>query len=127
MGEFGLLEGLIVGAIIGVFFTLMITSLTGGFNSLAEELDLDEDDLVSEYVKSYYPEYKDCNINYVRDLFSNCISCPVQPGVEVFCNHLDNRDGLRQSTKSTKPTIVLEFKAITLKEIIQLKLDKGKL
>ena len=93
----------------------IILCLCGVFDTPIAELNLDKDDLVREHVIKYYPEYKDCNIKYNSCINGDYPFCT--EGIEIYCDKLDNRDGLKVSTK-TEPTEILYFDEITLEDIL---------
>ncbi len=116
----------VVGAIVliviaSLFLFSVILALCGAFDSLIEKLNIDKDALVKEHVLKHYPEYEDCNIKYdncIGDGYGHC-----SEGVKIYCNKLNNRDGLKVSTK-TEPTEVLYFDDLTLEDILLEKINE---
>ena len=83
-----------------------------------EEDSRNDDYYASKYIKEFYPEYKDCSVEYSKKLEGcSSIYCPYYKGAKVYCDQLPlNKDGLKVH-RPGEPTIKIEFKDITLKEI----------
>lgn len=106
------------GIFVGCLIIGTILFFSGGFDSTLDKLDLSEDALAEYHVLKYYPEYENCSIIYDTDLKSDCRSCPIVPGVSVYCGEKDNRDGMKIHRESIA-TIEIEFSDITLEEILE--------
>lgn len=72
---------------------------------------LSEDYLASKYVKQHYPEFENCTIKYDNDLESDCSSCPVVRGVNIYCSseNLGSSGDLSEYIPSNEPSFELEF------------------
>ena len=116
-----LIAWIIFFSFVAIVLTLMILLFCGAFDNPIDELNLDKDSLVKEHVIKYYPEYKDCNIKYNNCIKDNSFYC--NKGIEIHCDKLENRDGLKVSTE-TKPTEMLYFDDLTLKDILINKINE---
>lgn len=111
----------IICMIFTILFTILIISLSGGFDSPVEELGINEDRLVRGYVLDYYPEFENCSIEYdacADDLPFSCVR-----GAKIYCNELDNRDDFKVEREKA-PTEVLYFDDIDLEDILLYKIRK---
>ena len=97
----------------------IILAVSGKFDKPLDKLDIDKDTLAKEHVIKYYPEYEDCNVKYHSILWDNGYS---YEGVEIYCDKLSNRDGLKVSMQE-EPTEILFFDGITLEEIFTNKIN----
>ncbi len=112
-------SGTIALMLVASGFTILFLGLFGAFHTPISELDISKDSLANYHVKEYYPEFENCTVEYDsctnRQVFEPCID-----GANVFCNVLDNRDGMKVK-KESSPTQVLIFEDQQLEEIL---LDK---
>jgi len=107
--------------ILTILFTILIIALCGGFDNPVQELGINEDRLVREYVLDYYPEFENCSIEYdicADDMLLSCVD-----GAKIYCNELDNRDDFKVEREKA-PTEVLYFDDIDLEDILLYKLGK---
>lgn len=108
----------IVSLLIGAIITVAMLGSFGAFENTIDKLGLDEDKIVSAYVKDYYPEYDNCSIKYDNDIDSETKKYSSHiPGVNIYCNVLDNRDGMRVF-RETQPTISLELKSVSKEDML---------
>ena len=109
------------GLFLGIFILFFILGICGVFNTAVHKLNVDEDKLVSDYVKEYYPEFENCTIEYDGCVDDNewvCIN-----GANVYCNELDSRDSMKSLKGS--PNEIIKFEdGLDLKEIFEMKLKE---
>lgn len=100
----------------GIFFTLVLGSIIlamfGAFDPPLRELDL-EDKLAESYVLEYYPEFEGCTFDYIYPS-----STEHNGKVKIYCNTLENRDGLMLDRDELADEVIL-LKDITLEEIFE--------
>ena len=105
--------------ILGCMALTMILALSGALDSGIDKMDFDKDKIASDYVKSYYKEFKDCVIEYDSCIGTSTSFC--EEGANIYCGEVDSRDAMR-SLKG-EPTNVLIFeKGLTLDDIIEARL-----
>lgn len=106
----------------GIFLFTMILFLSGVFDTGIDKMNFDENKIASDYVKSYYPEFKDCIIEYDYCIdqgdgfFIGCAE-----GVEIHCTEIDSRDAMRSLKGEPTKTLIFE-KGLTLDKIIEARL-----
>lgn len=111
--------GLVIGFALGMGLFFLLDS---SFSDPMAELDIDKDKLAKDYIVYYYPEYTNCSIEYDSDLN---INRQIVPGVNIYCNTLDDRDGLK-FVQSEELPIQIAFEDITLEQIFAAKINKYK-
>jgi hypothetical protein len=62
-----------------------------------------------------YPEYQNCSIKYIKDLNEDCFTCPLLPGVNVYCLNISSRGNLKPY--NLENPIQLGFDEITIKDL----------
>lgn len=105
-----------------IFSTIIIFLLLFGFGAFGtplEELDVNKDKLAESYVLEYYPEYNNCSMEYDPCVSDGGLTC--RGGVNIYCEDLGNRDGLR--TSKTQITESIIFEGITLEEIFEKRMN----
>ena len=110
------------GAILGVGILLILLFIAGEFDTPLNELNM-EDIVAKNYIVKYYPEFKDCDIQYKID--TNINEWKQISGVWINCNNLGNRDGLIISNDESSVTKI-EFKDITLEQMFEQQLREFK-
>jgi len=118
-----LLPQIFLFAMVSIFFLFLILGLSGVLDPITSRLGINEDNLVSDYVKQYYPEFENCTIEYNSNLNSGCFGCVIEDGAKIYCSELDNRDSLK--SMKGEPTATLKFeRELDLKDIFELKLEE---
>jgi hypothetical protein len=111
-----------IGMVLSALFIIFLYSL-GTFDDPIDKLKLDKDIITSNYISNYYPEFNNCTIIYKENIFSDDSTKPKVEGAWIFCNknNKEDRDGMKIviSEKTDKPEYRIEFKNITLKDIIK--------
>lgn len=92
----------------GIFFGILILGLIWFINSSCNtpKNQLSDQDIVSKYIKEFYPEYRNCSVDYVYDITPE--KDYTTHGANVYCNQsIPNRDSL---SIIQPPTFVIKFK-----------------
>ena len=109
------------GLVVGMFFLFLILGIFGVFHTEVHKLNVDEDKLVSDYVKEYYPEFENCTIEYKDCIDDNGWTC--HNGVNIYCNELDSRDSMK--TLKGNPSEIIKFEdGLNIQEIFEMKLKE---
>ncbi len=108
-------ETLVLIVIILAYFSMAGMVIGGVFDNPIQELDINKDVLVDYHIKEYYPEFENCTIEYDSCIMDSKGSC--NKGANVFCNVLENRDGLKV-VKENYPTEEFILEDIELEEIL---------
>lgn len=111
MGIF--LIGLLIGAMIMSFIFIVFA-----IDTPINQLELSEDKIAEAYVLEYYPEYSNCSIEWDKNLVSDCSTCAWKSGVNIYCDSMDNRDGLR-IRKEYQPTQQIEFDDVSIQDALE--------
>ena len=107
--------GFILGSIVIIVLGGIVLAAFGAFNNPIDELNLNKDAIASTHVLKYYPEYENCSIRYIE---ANKIDCELQiPGVEVYCQQVEDRDGM--NVLGNNPSLTLCFDEITIEEVFK--------
>jgi hypothetical protein len=103
----------------GFIIAVLLSFLNGTHDSNIDKLGFDKNQVASWYVLKYYPEFKNCTIQYDSALQAEeFFSGPLQ-GVEIYCNSkLPNRDGLAIKDKE-EPTKVIYFEKTNIDKIFE--------
>lgn len=107
--------GIVVGVVLIAFIGGMLLWGSGAFDNPIDELDLDKDAIATTHILKYYPEYENCSFQYKEFREIECE--PRIPGVEVFCDQTEDRDGM--NVLGNNPSLTLCFDEITIEEIFQ--------
>ncbi len=110
--------GLLLGCFISLFVILGLMGVSGDFDYIEDQLDLDRDDLARYHVLKYYPEYENCSITYEYNLEKPRLISPVIRGARVSCGVSEDRDGMK-IVKGSSKTVDIEFEDVSFKEIIK--------
>ena len=106
--------------LLGWFVLMVILLIAGTLDSGIEKFDIDKDKIASDYVKSYYPEFEDCVVEYDPCIKQGFLEiCP--SGVEVYCNELTTRDSMKSLKGEPTKTIIFE-KGLTIDKIFEMRL-----
>ncbi len=118
----GIWTGVCTSAVIFLAILLLINSNSP--ENIFEGIDIDKDKLVKEYIVEWYPEYEGCDIIYYKDIYVGDESASIwgHDGARVYCNGIDDRDGLRVGDKDDDYEVVY-FEDITIQEILIQKLE----
>lgn len=117
----GFFSTFILGMFLTIIICLGVALLTGLFDSSIDRLKINKNNLVSDYVKEYYPEFKNCTIEYNLDDDANYANSIEQ--ANIYCEKLTSRDSLEYL--KDEPDYILVFKDdLDINKLFKLRLDK---
>jgi hypothetical protein len=112
----------IFGIIVGAFLLGVMVIISGLTDSPLTKLKINKNSLAKEYVVNIYPEFKNCSVDYKDDICSDGSGGCMNEGVNIYCDALDNRDGLKIA-RNNPITKTIFFKDITLEDIFKKKIE----